>query len=358
MGKPIAFLLSFKRLLLSCRGQIRAASVCHFRCHADGFAQGGVGVDGFADVYGVAAHFYGQADFADEVAGIHADDGAAQEAVGGAVEEEFCKTFFGSVGDGAAAGCPGEDGFFKLDAFCLELIFGFAGPGNFRVGVGHTGDLQGVEGGLFTGGHFCSNVGFMDGFVGEHGLADDVADGEDVGYVGAHLGIYGYKTPVCDGNPGFVGGYLLTIGGAAYGDQDQVELFLFAGGVGDIDAAVFGGFGFCSGNAGVEQDAVEAVGVFLFPHFDEITVGSGHKTCTEFDYGDACPQAAVNGCHFETDDAATDDEHLFGDHAQFEGAGGVYYPGVVLGHEGEGNGLGAGGDDGVLEFDDLLFAIG
>ena len=36
--------------------QVRAAAVRHFRSHADAFAQRGVGVDGFADVYSIGAH--------------------------------------------------------------------------------------------------------------------------------------------------------------------------------------------------------------------------------------------------------------------------------------------------------------
>jgi hypothetical protein len=45
---------SAKRLLLG-RRQIRSTTMRHFRCHADAFAQRGVGVDGFADVHSVGA---------------------------------------------------------------------------------------------------------------------------------------------------------------------------------------------------------------------------------------------------------------------------------------------------------------
>ena len=63
-------------LLLSGR-QIRAAPMRHFRCHADAFAERGVRVNGFADVYCICAHFDGERDFADHVAGVGADHAAA-----------------------------------------------------------------------------------------------------------------------------------------------------------------------------------------------------------------------------------------------------------------------------------------
>ena len=41
----------------------------------------------------------------------------------------------------------------------------------------------------FTGDHFSGHMRFMHGLVRQHGLADDVANGEDMGHVGAHLNV-------------------------------------------------------------------------------------------------------------------------------------------------------------------------
>ena len=90
------------RLLLAHRGQVGAAAVRDFGGHAHGFTQGGVGVDGLADVGGVGAHFDGQADFADHVAGRRADDGATDDAVRFGVEDQLGEAVVGAVGDGAA----------------------------------------------------------------------------------------------------------------------------------------------------------------------------------------------------------------------------------------------------------------
>ena len=44
-------------------------------------------MDGLADVDGVASHLYGEADLADQVARMGADDAAAEQAVIGLIEQ-------------------------------------------------------------------------------------------------------------------------------------------------------------------------------------------------------------------------------------------------------------------------------
>ena len=91
--------------------------------------------------------------------------------------------------------------------------------------------------------------------VGQHGLADDVADGKDVQHVGAHLDVDVDEATVRDGHTGFIGADLLAVGRGAYGLQHQVVGLRFGYGHaplcrcnGDLDA--FGrslgvdGFGF------------------------------------------------------------------------------------------------------------------
>jgi hypothetical protein len=53
-------------------------------------------------------------------------------------------------------------------------------------------------------------------------LAYDVADGEDVGHVRAHLDVDVDEASVGDGYACFIGGDLFAVGGAAYGLQHQV----------------------------------------------------------------------------------------------------------------------------------------
>ncbi len=52
-----------------------------FRSHAHALAQRGMRVNGFADVDRVGAHFNGQCNLANHVAGVRADNAAAQDLV-------------------------------------------------------------------------------------------------------------------------------------------------------------------------------------------------------------------------------------------------------------------------------------
>ncbi len=65
-------------LLLAWR-HIRATAMRNLGCHPNALAQRGVRVDGLADVHRVGAHLDGQGDLTDHVAGMGADDAAAQD---------------------------------------------------------------------------------------------------------------------------------------------------------------------------------------------------------------------------------------------------------------------------------------
>ena len=128
----------------------------------------------------------------------------------------------------------GNRPFFDLDALRFGLVFGQANPGHFGVGVGDAGDDSCVEGGAgqllvalqLARYYFCSYVCFMHGLVRQHGLAHDVADGENMGHISALLDVYVDEATVCDGDAGFVSGNLFAVGGTAYGLQDQVVYLL------------------------------------------------------------------------------------------------------------------------------------
>src|SRR6218665_4204105 len=112
--------------LLFPRRPIRATAMRNLRRHAYAFAQRGVGVDGFGDVHYVGAHLDGQGDFADHVAGVAADHGAAPDfaaapGFGGVVEQQLGVALVAAVGNGGAPGGPGE-----------QALFVPAGPGPCR----------------------------------------------------------------------------------------------------------------------------------------------------------------------------------------------------------------------------------
>ena len=72
-----------------------------FGSHAHRLTQRRVRVDGLADIDRIAAHFDGQADFADHVTGVRADDGPANDAMRFGIEDQIAKTAIGVVGNSA-----------------------------------------------------------------------------------------------------------------------------------------------------------------------------------------------------------------------------------------------------------------
>jgi hypothetical protein len=74
----------------------------------------------------------------------------------------------------------------------------------------------------FAGDDFGRHMRLVHRLVRQHGLAHDVADGEDVRHVGAHLDVDVDEAAVGHGHAGLVGGDLLAVGRAAHGLQHQV----------------------------------------------------------------------------------------------------------------------------------------
>ena len=188
----------------------------HLRRHADAFTQGGVRMNRLADIDCICTHLDGQSNLANHVASVRTDHAAAEYFAvavrfGRIIKQQLGHAFVAAIGDGASRSRPGEQALLDLDALGLGLVFGEADPGHFGVGVGHAGDDAGVEGGgcqflvalQFTGDDFGSHMGFVHRLVGQHRLADDVADGEDVRHIGAHLDIDVDEAPVSHGHTGF-----------------------------------------------------------------------------------------------------------------------------------------------------------
>ena len=67
----------------------------------------------------------------------------------------------------------------------------------------------------FTSNHFSGHMRFVYSLVRQHGLAHDVADGEDVRHVGAHLDIDVDEAAISNRNASFVGGDFFAVGRAA-----------------------------------------------------------------------------------------------------------------------------------------------
>mmetsp|Transcript_69592 Transcript_69592/g.163617 ORF Transcript_69592/g.163617 Transcript_69592/m.163617 type:complete len:553 (+) Transcript_69592:4046-5704(+) len=286
-----------------------------------------------------------------------ADNAAADDAVAGLVEDQLGEAFVAAVGDRAARGRPREQALGDGDALGLGLVLGHAHPGDLGVGVGHARDHAGVELALgqflvaqqLAGNDLGRHMALVHRLVGQHGLADDVTDGEHARDIGAHLHVDRDEAAVADDDAGVLGADLLAVGRAAHGLQHQVVALGLLG-----SAFAFEGHpdairpGFSSDRLRVQQDVVEAVLVELLPDLDEIAVRASHQRGQHFDDVQARAQRGVHRAHFEADDAAADDEHLLGLDLHLQRAGRVDDARVVR-QKGQAHRLRARRDDQALE---------
>ena len=201
---------------------------------------------------------------------------------------------------------------------------------------------------------------FVHRLVRQHGLAHDVANGEDVRHVGAHLDVHVDKATVRHGHAGFVGGKFFAVGRAAHGLEHQiVDLRCRSGAAGfgafERDFNAFGQ-GACGHGLGFEQLQVKALGVHLLPDLDQVAVRALHEAIHHFHHIEARAQRAVNRAHFQADDAATQNQHAFGHFFEFQSARAVNHAGIV-GHERQTHGLRTRSNDGLLEGDHFFAAV-
>src|SRR5271154_894048 len=148
-----------------------------------------MGMYGEADVFGLSSHFDRQRRLRDKIAGVGPDDAAADQPLGLFVPQGLGQAVVAPEGERAAARGPWEDRLAVFDTLCLELRLERADPGVFGIGVRDRRYHFGVEGGFVAACNLRRDLALMRAFVGEHRLADDVADGEDMRNIGAHLAI-------------------------------------------------------------------------------------------------------------------------------------------------------------------------
>ena len=106
-----------------------------------------------------------------------------------ALEQQLGHALVAAQAQRPARRAPREDRLLVLDPVGLGPRLGQAHPGHLGIGVGHRRDRLGVELDVEPGDDLGRHLGLVHGLVGQHRLADDVADGVDPGHVGAHLGV-------------------------------------------------------------------------------------------------------------------------------------------------------------------------
>src|SRR6478735_11689208 len=126
-----------RALLLLRHVQIGHGAFVDLGGHAHRLAQRRMRMDRRADVARLAAHFDRKRDLADEIARMHADDAAADDAMRGFVEHELGEAFGAVDADRAAARGPRELADADMQALRRGFAFGHADPRDFRIGVRH-----------------------------------------------------------------------------------------------------------------------------------------------------------------------------------------------------------------------------
>src|ERR1700677_917685 len=186
----------------------------------------GMWMNSECDVFGESAHFDGQHSLGDEFACACADDSYAQYALGLRIYDQLGHAFSAVDSHGPARSRPGKSGDFDLAILFLGLSFREPTPGDFWIGEDDGGDGVGFESDFVSGDGFCRSAAFVHGFVGQHGLADDVADRVDGGVVGLQLLVDLDESALADFDLSFFQAGNFRVRFASDRNQNFVENFL------------------------------------------------------------------------------------------------------------------------------------
>jgi hypothetical protein len=144
------------------------------------------------------------------------------------VEDQLGEALLAAIGQRASRRRPGEDALAVGDAFGPALLFGLAGPGDFRVGVGDRRDLQGVEAALAAVRGFGGDVRFVHPLCASIGWPTMSPMAKMCGTLVRNCVSTGMKPRSLTATPAFSAASLLAVRRAADGDQHEVEAFFFS----------------------------------------------------------------------------------------------------------------------------------
>ena len=304
-------------------------------------------VDRQSDVGRIRAHLDRERDLRNQVAGIGADDPAADHAVAHRVEQQLGESFLAPDRQRSPAGRPRKDRLLAGDAPRLRVGLGETDPRDLGIGVGDRRNHAGIEVALESCGGLGRNLALVSSLVRQHGLADDVADRADVRHVRAHLPVDRNESAFIHQDPRGIRGDAAAVRGATDRHQDlAVELGLGRAFPLERDAQAVRSRLYGSG-AGTEHDALEPRGDPPLQRADQVPVAARNQAIGHLDHAHLHAERGVDGRHLEANDAATDDQHP-GWQVEFQRSGRVDHPRVV-GKAGKADRLRAGRDDAPIE---------
>ena len=176
----------------------------------------------------------------------------------------------------------------------LRLVLGQADPGDFGVGVGDRGDDARVEVRLVAGGGFGRDLALVHRLVREHRVPGDVADGVDVRHVGALCDYRHEINPrASTSTPAFSAPIFLPLG--ARPTDTRIASYIWAG----LPSNDTFKPSFAASTFEVfvpSNDVVEALGVELLPHRDQVAVGAEHQAVHHLHHVQARAEASSRPC--------------------------------------------------------------
>ena len=186
-------------------------------------------MDGQCDVFSITTHFDCQADFTQQLAAVSADNRTTDHTVRFFVENQLGHTVCAVGSDSTTRSSPREGGGFVADAFLFRFFLSQTYPCNFWFGIGDGRDNFRIEVMFFTGDNFSGNVTFVNTFVCQHWLTDDIADSKDVRYVGTQLFVNADETSVVNFHASFACVEVFTVRHTTNRYQHGVVTLRFSG---------------------------------------------------------------------------------------------------------------------------------
>ena len=241
-------------------------------------------VDGEPDVLRVGAHLQRQHRLGDQLAGVQADDGGAQQPVRALVEQQLGDAFVARRSRARGRSRPTGTPPSRSRGPAPSPGFGQAHPCDFRIGVGDRRNGARVERDLVSGDDLRGELAFVRRLVRQHRLADDVADGVDVRHVGAHLLVHRDEAALVDLHAGGFGVDRLAVRAASHRHQDAVvdlrrrRAFAFEGDLKPFWQRLD------FGDLGLQQDRFVALLDALVQRPDDVAVGARNQPVQQLDH--------------------------------------------------------------------------
>ena len=311
-----------------------------------------------ADVARIRAHLDRERDLCDQVSGAGADDAAAYDPVGCRIEQQLRHPFVAAHRERAAARGPRKDSLLEADALRPRLRLGESDPGNLGVRVRHGGDGPRIEETLLPRGDFGRDLALVGRLVGQHRLADDVADRGDVGYVGAHLPVHADETAPVHRDASSLGVDARAVRRPTDRNEDPVVGLRFVGRVAALEAHQQALRRRLDGrDPGPEHDLLVTRAHALLERLHQVAIAAGHQPVGQLDHAHLHAERVVDGRHLQADDAPADHQQA-ARQVQVE-RGRRIHDARVVGKPGQPHRLGAGRDDaaGKAQLPDAPLAV-